>query len=335
MDDCGVQTNGSTDYFAVVGVIAQNSAQDPICLGAIDVVGPGVYDAGAGTHYFVYGNFSYANNTGSCSGTGGTDMEDFMADTWDFHNASGQGIFADNIGFDAARMCINLFEQTYSTPTPPIKIYNNTCFRDNIQTGNDNLWGEINMVRVGGTMSYVVTSVNNIAYQPLALSGGGHAVASYVLGSAITSLTNGGSGSQNVYSADNSKCMAPYCNATYDAESYGTSANLGTNTYANPAFTNTADLLAKQLGVPNCNAFTNTTQCMGWNANTSEMTTPSIISDLVPTASGTAGKGYQPPSTTCAANADYPTWLKGIVYLQWNGSTLSENSDLVTKPCNM
>ena len=32
---------------------------------------------------------------------------------------------------------------------------------------------------------------------------------------------------------------------------------------------------------------------MGWNANTSTLTTPSIISDLVPTASGTSGKGYQ------------------------------------------
>ena len=42
-------------------MIAQNSAQDPICLAAIDVVGPGVYDTNAGTHYFVYGNFSYAN----------------------------------------------------------------------------------------------------------------------------------------------------------------------------------------------------------------------------------------------------------------------------------
>jgi hypothetical protein len=74
---------------------------------------------------------------------------------------------------------------------------------------------------------------------------------------------------------------------------------------------------------------------MGWNANTSTLTTPSIISDLVPTASGTSGKGYQKSSTTCAANADYPIWLKGIVYLQWNGSTLSENSGLITRPCKM
>ncbi len=148
-------------------------------------------------------------------------------------------------------------------------------------------------------------------------------------------MTNGGSGPQNFFRANNSSCKATYCNSTFDAQTWGASAILGTNTYTNPAFTNTTDLLANQLGVPNCNAFVNTTQCMGWNANTSTLTTPSIISDLVPTASGTTGKGYQLPSTTCAANADYPTWLKGIVYLQWNGSTLSENGDLVTKPCNM
>ena len=97
------------DYFATVGVIAQNSAQDPICLAAIDVVGPGVYDTAAGTHYFVYGNFSYANQNPSCRSI--SDTEDYMADTWDYHNVNTQGIFADNIGFDADRMCIQLFWQ--------------------------------------------------------------------------------------------------------------------------------------------------------------------------------------------------------------------------------
>ena len=54
------------DDFATVGVISQNSAQDPICLAAIDVVGPGVFDAVAGTHYFIYGNFAYASVSPSC-----------------------------------------------------------------------------------------------------------------------------------------------------------------------------------------------------------------------------------------------------------------------------
>jgi hypothetical protein len=58
------------------------------------------------------------------------------------------------------------------------------------------------------------------------------------------------------------------------------------------------------------------------------------IADLKPTASGMTGKGYQPPGA-CAADPYFPTWLKGVVYLSWNGSTLSENSGLITKPCNM
>jgi hypothetical protein len=66
------------------------------------------------------------------------------------------------------------------------------------------------------------------------------------------------------------------------------------------------------------------------------MTTPSFISDLVPTAAGTTGKGVQLPSTTCSASdPDYPTWLKGIVYLHWDGSHVYQNHDLVTTPCGL
>src|SRR5262249_26537082 len=107
------------------------------------------------------------------------------------------------------------------------------------------------------------------------------------------------------------------------------------NFYIDPAFTNTADLLANRLGAPNCAGFTNVTACMGWNANTNTLTTPSVISDLTPIAGQAAGKGYQKASTTCAANSNYPTWLKGIVYLQVHGSIIVQKSDLVTKPCGM
>ena len=183
-----------------------------------------------------------------------------------------------------------------------------------------------------------MTFYNNIAYQPLSAPlSGSSGIAAWVFfpnfGFSGT-MTNGGSGTQNVYMANNTTSKRAYYDSTNSEQSQAAGL-LGTNTYTGPNFTNTTDLLANQVGVPNCNAFVNTTQCMGWNANTKTLTTPSVISDLVPTASGTAGKGYQLPATTCAANADYPTWLKGIVYLQWNGSSLTENSDLVTKPCNL
>ena len=335
-DDCGQSGSYGVDYFATVGVIAQNSAQDSICLAAIDVVGPGVFDTAAGTHYFVYGNFSYANANPGCRGT--SDTEDYMADTWDYHNVKTQGIFADNIGFDSDRMCIQLFWQNNNADTPTIKIYNNTCFHNNNQTGADNYDGEINIASnqpSSTNIPWVITLQNNLAYQPLAKSGGGHNISAFAVYGAVSSLTNGGSGTQNFLRANNSSCGSSFCNSTFDAGSFGTSSELGTNTYTNPAYTNTTDLLANRVGVPSCTGFATTTACMGWNANTSTMTTASIISDLAPTASGTSGKGYQPPSTTCAANADFPTWLKGIVHLQWNGSGLTENSGLITKPCNM
>ena len=76
------------------------------------------------------------------------------------------------------------------------------------------------------------------------------------------------------------------------------------------------------------------TACMGWNANTQTLKNPSVIYDLTP-SSTYAAKGYQKPSVTCTANALYPTWLKGIVYLHWNGTSLTENADLVTTPCGL
>ena len=85
-NDCGqpsttVPTTVGTDYMAVVGMIAQNSAKDPVCLAAIDIVGPGVLDTNAGTHFFVNGSFSFSNANASCTGV--SDTEGFMIDSVD------------------------------------------------------------------------------------------------------------------------------------------------------------------------------------------------------------------------------------------------------------
>ena len=177
-----------------------------------------------------------------------SDTEDFMADTWDYHNAGRQGIFANNIGFDADRMCIQIFEQNFSKPTPAVKIYNNTCFKNNNYTGGNWVDGEINITSTNSPMTYAVTTYNNVAYQPLSVSSGGGGVAAYVVGNLVTTYTGGGSGLQNILKGNNSSCKGPYCNSTFDAQAWGSSAMLGTETYTNPSFTNTTDLLANQLG---------------------------------------------------------------------------------------
>lgn len=338
-DDGGHAGAFGGDYFATVGVLAQNSASDPICLAAIDVVGPGVFDTNAGTHYFVYGNFSYAHVNASC--TSQFDTEDYMADTWDFHNVTTKGVFANNIGWSAARSCMEFTWQNLQTgASPTINFYGNTCFQNDLVTGTDNLDGEINInTHNNANFPWAVTLQNNLVYQPLATSSGGHVVVAFALYNTVTAFTNGGSGNENFYRANRTNCTATFCNSTFDAQTFGAIGTLGTNTYTNPAFTNTADLLANWVGAPTCTGFENTAQCMGYNASTSTLTSLTPIADLVPTAGGTTGKGYQLPSIACLSSGplftDYPVWLKGIVYLHWNGTILTENAGLVTRPCGL
>jgi hypothetical protein len=101
-----------------------------------------------------------------------------------------------------------------------------------------------------------------------------------------------------------------------------TSFPFGANIYGNPGFASPQTL--PTTTAPNCTNQTNTTACM---------TAAGVVGDLTPSG-GAAGLGYQPPGP-CTADAYFPTWLKGIVYLSWNGASLSENSGLITKPCGM
>jgi hypothetical protein len=145
--------------------------------------------------------------------------------------------------------------------------------------------------------------------------------------------------SGNIFKGEAGSCAGSACDPGNDVVEFNTTyaSAFGPNPaiYENPGFANTTDLLANRTGSPNCTGFTTTTACMGWNANTGTLTTPSVIGDLVPSASGTSGKGYQLPSLTCAPDPYYPTWLKGVVYLHWNGSSITENAGLVNKPCGL
>ena len=46
------------------------------------------------------------------------------------------------------------------------------------------------------------------------------------------------------------------------------------------------------------------------------------------------GIGYHPPGP-CKSDPYFPVWLKGVVYLHWDGLGMRENSGLITKPCDM
>ena len=331
-NDGGINHNvpgNGVDYFAVVGSIAQNAAQDAICLAAVDFVGPANYDSLAGTHLYANGVFSYSNANPAC--TASYDTESFMFDTLDAHGYNNQGVIENSIGFNSDRACIQFTEQSYSSAVPTLVARNNTCFKNNISTGSDFLDGEINIQLAPNPSTWNITVSNNLALQTLTTSAGGKNVNAFVApGSVITNLSNTG----NFYKAAQSACLGSFCDPGFNTASFSTAAMLGTGqTYSSPLFTNTTDLLSSQLGAPDCTGSQTVTGCMGYLPGI--LYTPSIISDLIPTAVGAAGKGYQLPSTSCSPNALYPTWLKGVVYLHWDGTNITERGGLVSKPCGL
>jgi hypothetical protein len=335
------------DYLAIVGDIAQNSAQgNPnswLCVAAMDIVAPANFDTKPGTHMYEYGNFSYNNQT-SCP----TDVENFMFDTWDANGYSNQGVAQNNMGWLSGRMGFHVFDQNITTTTAAVFILNNTLYGSGQLNASDWAIGDFNVQNTSSTATSIwggLTIQNNLAQENQEWPGGvstNGSVYAFNIGGNYTNVTVGGSGSQNYFNGLATSCAGPACapaSPPYGAISFGTLANIGTNYYTSPAFNNPSDLVSNRSGVPNCSGFTNTTACMGYNANSKTLANPSAIYDLQPTASGASSAGYQLPSTTCVTSGPvftyYPAWLKGVVYLQWNGSTqtITENADLVTKPC--
>ncbi len=340
------------DYLAIVGDIAQNSAQgNPnswYCVAAIDIVAPANYDTQPGTHLYEYGNFSYNNQT-SCE----TDVENFMFDTWDANGYSNQGVSQNNMGWLSGRFGFEVTAQNIAPTTATAFILNNTFYGSNQL--NDPSYpgyanGDINVQDSSSTATSIwggLTIQDNLVQENQEWQGGNSSngpVYAFLIGGPYSNVTVGGSGSQNYFNGVATECRGDACepsSAPYGASSFGTAAQLGTNYYTSPAFNNPTDLINNQSGTPNCSGFTNTTACMGYNANTKTLTNPSAIYDLQPSASGASSAGYQLPSTTCVTSGSiytyYPAWLKGVVYLQWNSNTgtITENADLVTKPCGL
>ena len=357
-NDCGkfagTTTTNFADYTAVIGMVAQNANQDGICLGAIDFVGLGNYDTNAGTHAYMYGNFALNNQTVSgCVSL--YDGEAFYVDLPDSHGFTQQMVFSNNIGVMSSRACITVTYNAATVDAATFLIYNNTCYDNDVGTGSDNDAEQINLNNSGNVAPFIISVTDNISLMPGATSSGGAKL--YAMGSwsAYTSPSNvtvgavSSNGKENIFKGQQTVCSdgsSITCDAGFNSMYWHFSAYpTGANTFIDPSFVNTADLLANHMGVPNCSGFENATQCMGWDSSTGTLTSLSVISDLVGTAIGSApyyssvsNKGYQLSSTTCGtsvADADYPSWLKGIVYLHWNGTSLTENAGLVTKPCGL
>lgn len=334
-EDCA---NGSAvpgvgvDYVAVVGSIAQNANDDSICLAAIDGTGAANSDTKPGVHLFFGGNFAINNQNPACTSSDGEAM---MFDTLDQHGYQATVVAENNILYSSAWANLNIFQQAYNSSSLDLQIFNNTSYHSNVcAPWNTYSAGGMNIDLIGG-FPWTVDLYNNIDDEDVAkagCSGGGGIYAMVAGGASGPTFNAGGSATQNIFHA-----VFGTCNGTCDPGNNVAAFNgysYGMNTYEDAGFANTSDLLANHVGEPNCSSYTNTTACMGWNYSTQTAATDSVIGDLTPTASGTSGKGYQPPGT-CKPDSYYPAWLKGIVYLQWDGTNLWEYNGLVQKPCGL
>lgn len=340
MNDAGANHNvpgNGCDYMGVVGSIGINANNNPICLAAFDVVGATNSDAAAGTHIFFDGNFAGSN---SSVNTCATDMQSYMADTLDAHGYSSQVVFSNNISWASTNFCMQVFYQAYNTSSPTLKAYNFTCYGDLTNVGvGATANGELNFAAsasgAAGNPHWNISMTNNIARTNSPTSSGNPIYAMVVGGiqwGASGTLVNTG----NVLFGTATTCAGTSCDSSNSETVFNSNPlTSGSQSYTDPLYTNVSDLV-NWIGTPTC-AVATTTACFGYNVATATLTPNTPISDLVATASGTSGKGYQLPSATPVVNADWPSHMKGLVRLAWNSgnSTVTENPDLVSKPSGM
>lgn len=364
LNDCG-KARGShppaADYLAAVGNIAQNAAQNSICLGAIDFVGTGQTDANTtAIKGFMAGNFSWNNQNSACNSK--YDNVGLMFDTLDAHDSNGIWNALNNVSYYSGRYGYQLFWQCASLTPFTVNIYNNTLFANNATSAitNTSLAGDMNVSANGSCTGFnpipvTVNIYNNIAKSNWATFGGSGGGSVYALAMSIHNsgssdtwshwglLTNGTAGNENIWKGQRNRCTIfngqGGCDSGFNINWTDSVSRLGTNYYEDPSFANESELLKNRLGPPDCSGFASTTQCMGWDATTRTLTTPSVISDLVASCTHCSGKGYQLPSTTCVNGGTFydlfPTWLKGVVYLHWTGAQITQNFGLLTLPCGL
>ena len=322
---------GGVDQTAVVGAISYNgspSVGGGLCSGGVSIIPLNGPDTSPGTHIFVAGYFGY-KNINAPSGAGcNTDGEGVIFDSWSCTKYTHQGVVEQNVWWLNGSAGFQVFPNCLSNgDKPQIYLFNNTSYgngQDPKHSGTtpDLYIHDVLPTTANGTYYNIQ---HNIFVATLATSGSNGKAPVYGAGvyvdNANSSLVNV-SGNYIWQSNPGTKTTAgnPNTDVYVNGSHNMTSFPFGTNTYGNPGLANPGGL---PTTAPSCGNYTNTTDCMNQGYNVAANLTPS---------GGAAGLGYQPPGP-CAPDPYFPAWLKGVVYLHWNGSGLTENAGLITMPC--
>jgi hypothetical protein len=324
----------SFDQTAMVGVIAYNASPDAsLCVSGISVIPTNGPDSSAGTHVFVAGAFSYANIDGvGCSGAGKTtDGEGLIFDSWGLQRYTHQGVVEQSAFWGNGSAGLEIFPNG-GTDGASNYVFNVTSYgnlRDPYHA--DNNTGEFHLTGLNAGSSSIKSITNSIGQATVAIPAGSSSstCGGSGLGCPVFAATLGGGGSpadvivnSSYFKGVSTVCVnGGTCDSGHNVIAWNGNS-YGTNTYSSPGLASPGSLPS---GAPNCSGYASVTACMN--------TGYGVAADLTPSG-GAVGKGYQAPGP-CNADAYYPTWLKGVVYLTASGSTLTANTGLVTQPCGM
>jgi hypothetical protein len=327
---------GGVDQSAVVGAIAYNASSSVgggICGSGVSMIPVNGPDMSSGTHVFVAGYFGY-KNINAPSGAGcNTDGEGLVFDSWACarKNSSAyqyQGVAEQNVwwlnghsGFEVFPNCLK------DGDNAQVYVFNNTSYGNeqdpkHVTDGVDAFLNQLAPTK--GSGYYAIFS--NIFETTQATSGNNGQTPVYAAGFYLNNLnTSLISAWSNYFWQSNPGAVTTAGNPNTDVMVNGhhntISFPFGRNIFNDPGFANPNGL---PTGAPNCGSYTNTTACMNQGYNVAANLKPSVA----------VGYGYQPPGP-CKPDPYFPVWLKGVVFLHWNGSTLTENAGLITKPCDM
>jgi hypothetical protein len=332
----GWTARGGVDQSAVVGAIAYNASpsRGGNCGSGVSMIPTSGTTPTSGAHIFVAGEFGYKNIADPHGSGCHTDGEGLVFDSWGcpttgYHY---QGVAEQNVWWQNGSAGFEVFPNTTcnsksNSDLAQVYVFNNTSCdnqEDPLRAGQS---PDLFLNQISPVPGETVYSVTNNIFKPAKASAGNNG-ASPVYGAGVyinNTNTSTISITGNYIWQSNPGTSRRVGNPNTDVHINGRQNNItfpfGLNVYNDPGFANPNDL---PTTAPNCSEYTNTTACMNEGYKVAANLKPSVA----------VGKGYQPPGP-CRPDPYFPVWLKGIVFLHWNGSTLTEDTGLITKPCDM
>lgn len=279
-------TTGGADYVALLGNIAYDAAQGShSCTSGFSIYQPIAFDTNPGTHFFIEGNFAWANvNPSTCNGTPSTDGEAVIVDTLDFSQGRGtpytqQVVVQNNIGFFNGGRGFEAFNNQVGSTHASIYFKYNTAFGNMTDINQTN--GCLGRAELAIGYTRTTTYDHNLAQTRTGTSCSNGALYGLVVETAdVTNVVT-----------NNWYYSTAGTNTLIDNSS-GFSLGAG-NVKTDPAFTNPIN-----PGAPSCGSFSSVPACMA-----------TVISDYVPTTSGASAYGYQAVNDTSVTDPLFPQWL--------------------------